>query len=119
MWSVFLFCSQLRHKYHQYLISAGFLAASLSSSAIVIPLLGFRVPRAYGIYLIVLYLAYLVVSIVAEIKHIWVCLTWNKGSCDRKLIAELKIYRGKHRLSIADLYEPRRTWCCLLKSGSQ
>ncbi|XP_020631804.1 sodium/potassium/calcium exchanger 6, mitochondrial-like, partial [Orbicella faveolata] len=60
----------LRHRFHQYQISAGFLAASLSSSAIIIPLMGFKVPRMYGVYLIVLYVAYLVVSIAAEIKHI-------------------------------------------------
>lgn len=60
----------LRHRFHQYQISAGFLAASLSSSAIIIPLMGFKVPRLYGVYLIVLYVAYLAVSIAAEIKHI-------------------------------------------------
>ncbi|KAL9980632.1 hypothetical protein ACROYT_G009241 [Oculina patagonica] len=60
----------LRHRYHQYQISAGFLAASLSSSAILIPLMGFKVPRMYGVYLIVLYVAYLAVSIACEFKHI-------------------------------------------------
>ena len=61
---------QLHHRFHQYQISAGFLAASLSSSAILIPLMGFKVPRMYGVYLIVLYIAYLAVSIAAEIEHI-------------------------------------------------
>ncbi|KAJ7374063.1 Mitochondrial sodium/calcium exchanger protein [Desmophyllum pertusum] len=60
----------LHHRFHQYQISAGFLAASLSSSAILIPLMGFKVPRMYGVYLIVLYIAYLAVSIAAEIEHI-------------------------------------------------
>ena len=64
-------CSQLLHQSHQYLVSAGFLVASLSSSAIVIPLLGFHVPRAYGAYLILLYITYLIVSIVVEVKNIW------------------------------------------------
>lgn len=59
----------LRHNYNQYIISAGFLATSLSSSAIVIPLMGFKVPRMYGVYLILLYIAYLTTSIVAQIKH--------------------------------------------------
>lgn len=66
------FCSfsiQLRHNYNQYIISAGFLATSLSSSAIVIPLMGFKVPRMYGVYLILLYIAYLTTSVVAQIKH--------------------------------------------------
>ena len=66
----FLLSVQLRHEYHQYEISAGFLAASLSSSAIIIPLMGFKVPRMYGVYLILLYIAYLTTSIVAEVKHI-------------------------------------------------
>jgi len=60
----------LRHRYHQYEISAGFLAASLSSSAIIIPLMGFKVHRMYGVYLILLYVSYLATSIVAEIKHV-------------------------------------------------
>lgn len=60
----------LLHRYHQYVISAGFLAASLSSSAIIIPLMGFRVPRMYGVYLILLYSAYLIVSVIAEVKHL-------------------------------------------------
>lgn len=60
----------LHHRYHQYQISAGFLALSLSSSGIVVPLLGFKVPRMYGAYLILLYTSYLVTSVVAEIKHI-------------------------------------------------
>ncbi|XP_022797133.1 mitochondrial sodium/calcium exchanger protein-like isoform X1 [Stylophora pistillata] len=59
----------LRHKYNQYVISAAFLAASLGSSAICIPLMGFRVPRIYGVYLLTLYLAYLVVSITTAIEH--------------------------------------------------
>lgn len=60
----------LHHKYHQYQISAGFLAASLCSSAIIIPVIGFKVPRIYGVYLILLYICYLATSIVAEIKHL-------------------------------------------------
>jgi len=60
----------LRHRYHQYVISAGFLAASLSSSAIIIPLVGFKIPRMYGVYLILLYIAYIATSIAAEIKHV-------------------------------------------------
>ncbi|CAH3045249.1 unnamed protein product [Pocillopora meandrina] len=53
----------LQHQGDQYIISAAFLAASLSSSAICIPLMGFRVPRMYGAYLLTLYLAYLAVSV--------------------------------------------------------
>lgn len=60
---------QLHHDYNQYVISAGFLAASLSSSAIIIPLMGFKIPRMYGAYLILLYIAYLITSIVAAVKH--------------------------------------------------
>jgi len=60
----------LRHRSHQYQISAGFLAASLSSSAIIIPLMGFKVPRIYGLYLIVLYVTYIVVSVVNQVENI-------------------------------------------------
>ncbi|XP_068678580.1 mitochondrial sodium/calcium exchanger protein-like isoform X2 [Montipora foliosa] len=60
----------LHQKYHQYQISAGFLAASLCSSAIIIPVIGFKVPRIYGVYLILLYICYLATSIWAEIKHV-------------------------------------------------
>ncbi|XP_048582960.1 mitochondrial sodium/calcium exchanger protein isoform X2 [Nematostella vectensis] len=61
---------QLKHRYHQYMVSAGFLAASLASSAIIIPLRGFRLTRGYGIYLLVLYFTYLTTSIVTEVKDL-------------------------------------------------
>lgn len=59
----------LHHQDNQYIISAAFLAASLSSSAICIPLMGFRVPRMYGAYLLTLYLAYLAVSVATAVQH--------------------------------------------------
>nr|XP_058948699.1 mitochondrial sodium/calcium exchanger protein-like [Pocillopora verrucosa] len=57
------------HQGDQYIISAAFLAASLISSAICIPLMGFRVPRMYGAYLLTLYLAYLAVSVATAVQH--------------------------------------------------
>lgn len=84
------FCSfsiQLQHNYNQYIISAGFLATSLSSSAIMIPLMGFKVPRMYGVYLILLYIAYLTTSIVAQIKHFWCC---------NSILQQTKVYKIRY-----------------------
>ncbi|CAB3983642.1 Sodium potassium calcium exchanger 6, mitochondrial [Paramuricea clavata] len=52
---------------NQDYISTAFLAISLVSSAIIVPLLGFRIPKMYGVYLILLYIAFLVVTILNEI----------------------------------------------------
>ncbi|XP_028400494.1 mitochondrial sodium/calcium exchanger protein-like [Dendronephthya gigantea] len=51
---------------NQDFISTAFLAASLASSAIIVPLVGFRIPKIYGVYLILLYIAFLVVTILNE-----------------------------------------------------
>lgn len=45
---------------------AGFLALSLLTSLIVVPLSKFRMSRPYGIGLIVLYVIFLVVALLTE-----------------------------------------------------
>ncbi|XP_045173122.2 mitochondrial sodium/calcium exchanger protein-like isoform X3 [Mercenaria mercenaria] len=51
-------------------VLAGFLALSLISSLIIIPLSRFRMSRGWGIYLVILYVVFLVVAILTETKVI-------------------------------------------------
>ncbi|KAK6190037.1 hypothetical protein SNE40_001984 [Patella caerulea] len=48
------------------IVLAGFLAFSLVSSLIIVPLSGFRMTRAWGIYLMVLYCVFLLVALLTE-----------------------------------------------------
>ncbi|XP_052801563.1 mitochondrial sodium/calcium exchanger protein-like isoform X2 [Mya arenaria] len=48
------------------MVLAGFLAFSLISSLIIIPLSRFRMSRGWGIYLVVLYVVFMVVAILTE-----------------------------------------------------
>ncbi|XP_060593798.1 mitochondrial sodium/calcium exchanger protein-like isoform X2 [Ruditapes philippinarum] len=51
-------------------VLAGFLALSLISSIIIVPLSRFRMSRGWGIYLVVLYVVFLIVAILTETKVI-------------------------------------------------
>ncbi|XP_050411169.1 mitochondrial sodium/calcium exchanger protein isoform X2 [Patella vulgata] len=48
------------------IVLAGFLAFSLVSSLLIVPLSGFRMTRAWGIYLMVLYVVFLLVALLTE-----------------------------------------------------
>ncbi|XP_046840637.1 mitochondrial sodium/calcium exchanger protein-like isoform X2 [Xenia sp. Carnegie-2017] len=50
------------------LILCAFLATSLASSAVIVPLMGFRIPRLYGAYLILLYISFMIVAILDELE---------------------------------------------------
>ena len=59
------FLFQLSITLEEYVL-AGFLALSLLTSLIVVPLSKFRMSRPYGIGLIVLYVIFLVVALLTE-----------------------------------------------------
>ena len=57
---------------------AGFVGLSLVSSLIIVPLSRFRMTRAWGIYLVVLYVIFLVVAILTETNVIHAAIDRNK-----------------------------------------
>ena len=50
------------------LLASLFLLISLSCSLVVISILKFRLTRVYGIFLILIYVTFLIVAILAEVK---------------------------------------------------
>eukprot|EP00794_Sanderia_malayensis_P014110 gene14110-15585_t len=54
----------------QYIISAAFLAVSLVAAVVVMPLLKFATSKFVGLFLILLYIGYLIMSIVNELHEI-------------------------------------------------
>ena len=57
------------------LVAAGFLMFSLSCTALVVSCLCFRLTRSYGALLIILYIIFLVTSILAEAGVLHISIT--------------------------------------------
>ena len=59
-------------------VLAGFVGLSLVSTLIIVPLSRFKLTRAWGIYLMVLYVIFLVVAILTETGVIHAAIDGNK-----------------------------------------